>query len=189
MPENPYQSPATNDRAIGVNSGSREDLRSVAKYQRGIMLSILGYIILVGAQFAVPDSLKIVLGLALLAVGLAGTVFVFLLAMKVYSTGTGVLLGILTLVPCLGLIMLLIVNGKATKVLRRTASRSESWGPIRRRFKSPLERGKSAQHNRNAGAVVAVDQIAMKASISRTARARRALVAKADGRCRTRAAP
>ena len=119
MPENPYQAPATNARAIGVNSGSREDLRAVAKYQHGIMLCILGQIILAIGRIAAPDSLQLVLTLVLLAVGLAGTVFVFMLAMKVYSTGTGVLLGILTLIPCLGLIILLIVNGKATKVLRQ----------------------------------------------------------------------
>jgi hypothetical protein len=44
---------------------------------------------------------------------------VFLLAIKVYSTGVGVLLGILTLVPCIGLIVLLIVNGKATGILKQ----------------------------------------------------------------------
>jgi hypothetical protein len=40
------------------------------------------------------------------------------LAIKIYSIVVGVLLGILTFVPCLGLVMLLLVNGKATNILK-----------------------------------------------------------------------
>jgi len=43
-------------------------------------------------------------------VGLAGTVFIFLLAIKLYSTGLGVLFGLLTFIPCIGLIVLLVVE-------------------------------------------------------------------------------
>jgi hypothetical protein len=70
-------------------------------------------------QFAVPAELGFIIGLGVLVVGLVGTVFVFLLAIKVYNTGVGVLLGILTLVPCIGLFVLLVVNGKATGVLKQ----------------------------------------------------------------------
>jgi len=52
-------------------------------------------------------------------VGIVGAVCVFLLAIKVYGTGLGILLGILSLVPCVGLVILLIVNGKATGVLKQ----------------------------------------------------------------------
>jgi len=45
-------------------------------------------------------------------------VFVFLLATKLYGTALGVLLGILTIIPLVGLIILLIVNAKAIKILR-----------------------------------------------------------------------
>jgi ABC-type enterochelin transport system permease subunit len=54
-----------------------------------------------------------------LFIGLAGTVFVFLLAIKVYSTVVGVLLGFLALIPFIGLLVLLIVNGKATRTLKQ----------------------------------------------------------------------
>ena len=50
---------------------------------------------------------------------LVGMVFVFLLAIKVYSTGIGVLLGILALIPCIGLLVLLVVNIKATGILKK----------------------------------------------------------------------
>jgi hypothetical protein len=119
MSQNPYQAPAAGLGAVGVNSGSREDLRSVAKYQRGVMTCILGYLICVALQFVLPDNLKLILALAGAAVSILGTVFVFMLAIKIYSTGMGILLGILTLIPCLGLIILLVVNARATKVLRQ----------------------------------------------------------------------
>jgi hypothetical protein len=38
--------------------------------------------------------------------------------MKVYNTALGVLLGLLTFVPCINLIVLLVVNSKATSVLQ-----------------------------------------------------------------------
>jgi len=119
MSENPYQSPSAEPQVVGVNSGSREDLRSVAKYQKGILVCILIYLVAVIGQFAVPEEVRAIIGLGVLGVGLVGTVFVFLLAIKVYNTVVGVLLGILTLVPCIGLIVLLVVNGKATAVLKQ----------------------------------------------------------------------
>lgn len=54
---------------------------------------------------------------------IVATVFVFLLSIKVYGTGLGIVLGVLTLIPCVGLIVLLVVNGKATSVLSRNGIR------------------------------------------------------------------
>ncbi len=97
----------------------RADLRSIAIYQKGILVCILIYLIAVAAQFAVPRELRLILVIGVLGVVIAATVFVFLLSIKVYSTGVGVLLAILTLIPLIGLIVLLVINGKATGVLRR----------------------------------------------------------------------
>lgn len=119
MSDNPYQSPMTDVHATGVRSGKREDLKSVAMYQKGILVCILIYIIAMVCQFAIPLQLRMLLGLGIVALGLAGTAFVFLLAMKVYHPAVGVLLGILTLIPCLGLLVLLMVNGKATSILKQ----------------------------------------------------------------------
>ena len=41
-----------------------------------------------------------------------------MLAIAIYNTAMGIVLSILTLVPLVGLIILLIVNGKATGILR-----------------------------------------------------------------------
>jgi hypothetical protein len=119
MSDNPYQPPSAAAQVVGVKSGSREDLKSVAQFQKGILVCILIYLCAVVFQFALPAELRLFLGLGIRVVGLAGTVFVFLLAIKVYSTGVGILLGILTIIPCVGLIVLLIVNGKATAILKQ----------------------------------------------------------------------
>jgi hypothetical protein len=118
MSENPYQSPGTVSRAVGVLSGKHEDLRSVAYYQKGILVCILIYVSAFILGVFLPPGARPLVQIGVLGVGLAGTVFVFLLAMKVYGTALGIVLGILTLIPCVGLITLLIVNGKATSVLR-----------------------------------------------------------------------
>lgn len=128
MSENPYQPPLATSPVVGVLSGTREDLRSVAKYQKGIILCIAVYLIAVIGQFLVPPDLRPFIGFIVLAVGLAGAVFVFLLAIKVYGTGLGILLGILSLVPLLGLVVLLIVNGKATGLLKQNGVKVGLFG-------------------------------------------------------------
>jgi hypothetical protein len=126
--ENPFRSPT----AVGVRSGTREDLFKVAKYQRGVLFCLLFQILIwagsvvlslgIGAPEpdaeAMPAIGQLLMSLALVVVSLTGVVFVFLLAINVYSTGVGVLLGILSFIPCIGLLVLLSVNGKATSVLR-----------------------------------------------------------------------
>ena len=119
MTDNPYQSPQSTSQVTGVLSGSRDDLRNVAKFQKGILVCILIYLIAIIGQFALPPDLRPLVGLGVLLVGLVGAVFVFLLAMKTYGTGLGILLGILSLVPLIGLIILLVVNGRATNILKQ----------------------------------------------------------------------
>ncbi len=123
MTDNPYEPPPAGASVRGVLSGRREDLASVAKYQKGILVCILAYFALVACQFALPPELRLILVLGASALGITSTVFVFLLAIKVYGTGAGIVLGILTLVPCVGLIVLLLVNGKATAILKENGIR------------------------------------------------------------------
>jgi hypothetical protein len=116
---NPYQSPSSAGSAVGVLSGKREDLKNVAKYQKGILVCILIYLIAVLSSLLLPADIRQFVGFGVILVGLVGTVFVFLLAMKVYGIPIGILLGILAMVPCVGLIVLLMINGKATSVLKQ----------------------------------------------------------------------
>jgi hypothetical protein len=118
MSYNPFEAPASNSRVVGIVSGSREDLLKVAKYQKGILVCILVYILAVAGQFALPPQIRPLVGLGVLVVGLIAAVFTILLAMKTHGTVLGIILGVLCLVPILGLLILLLVNQKATTVLQ-----------------------------------------------------------------------
>lgn len=118
MSYNPFEAPASNSRVVGIVSGSREDLLKVAKYQKGILVCILVYILAVAGQFALPPQIRPLVGLGVLVVGLIAAVFTIRLAMKTHGTVLGIILGLLCLLPILGLLILLLVNQKATTVLQ-----------------------------------------------------------------------
>jgi len=129
LSENPYEAPKSSSQgAVGVLSGKREDLRSVATYQKGIIICIAIYLFSVIAQFAVPIEFRLFVSLGVMFVGLIGAVFVFLLAIKVYGTALGILYGILCLIPCIGLIVLLIVNSRATNILKQNGIKVGLFG-------------------------------------------------------------
>ena len=118
------------DEDDGFPQPDREYLRGVAGSQRGIIFCILGQLALLPLQFvlgSLPPESELAARIALvsiyLAVAITAAVFLFQLALKVYSTGVGVLLGILTLVPVVGLIVLMVINQKATAILKNAGVR------------------------------------------------------------------
>ena len=98
---------------------SREQIRVIAGRQKMLCVCLLAYIIAFILFFVSPGGLTRVFGLIGFAASVAAMVCVFLLATKLYGTGLGIVLGILTLIPLVGVIILLIVNGKATGILRK----------------------------------------------------------------------
>lgn len=111
--------------------GKKGKLKSIASAQRNLLicifLQIVTYIglIVMGQIGQGSDDSRPVIGLValialavLLAAGVGGLIYTFLLASKLYNTGLGILLAILTLVPCLGLLILVMVNQKATAMLQ-----------------------------------------------------------------------
>jgi hypothetical protein len=119
MEENPYAPPRASDRIVGVKSGRREDLKAVAVAQKSILVCILLYFVAIISQFLVPVEYRLYVLFGVLVIGLVATVSVFLLAIRVYSTAMGIALGIGTFIPCLGLVILLMINGKATAILKQ----------------------------------------------------------------------
>ena len=130
MAENPYAAPA---EAVGVKSRKLADLIAIARYQKWLIYCIvfqallfMGPSILQQSLAALPPSLVAMgmVGVALaqllvLAVGCASVIF---LSVKVYPLWLGFLLGIVALVPCLGLLVLLLANARATHILRRNGA-------------------------------------------------------------------
>lgn len=113
--ESPTSSVAHDVDDVNVD---RADVRGIAIYQKGILVFILIYFILVIAQFGIPAELRPIVGIGVHGLGVVAAVFVFMLAIKVYSLPVGILMAIITLIPLVGLITLLIINGKATSMLQ-----------------------------------------------------------------------
>lgn len=118
MAENPYQAPPTDDTSAAPTR-NREDLRRVARAQKGVLMCILFYLIALIGRFVFPAELQILIGIGVVLVGFVGAIFVFILAMRVYGTVFGIVLGLLSLIPLINLLVLLMVNGKATSILKQ----------------------------------------------------------------------
>jgi len=97
---------------------SREELRKIARYQKIVIYCVLVYLLLVAAFFRAPEPLKPLLSLAGLAMNVLSAVFVWLLAFRLYSTAGAIFIGIMTLIPLVGLGALLVINSAATSELR-----------------------------------------------------------------------
>jgi hypothetical protein len=115
----------------------RNDLRTIALRQKTVMYCILGYFPLAVAIFALPPESLRVVGLLAIGVTLTMAAFVFMLSLAVYSTGIGIVLGIFTLIPVLGLIPLVIINEKATNILRAHGIRVGLMGADSRHIPGP----------------------------------------------------
>ncbi len=110
--------------------GKKARMAAIASSQRNLIICILIQIVLYIAtardRYRATDRTRsrtrspCIVALGLIAAGIAGTVFTFMLTMKIYSTAMGVILGLLTLVPCIGFLVLLSVNSSATKLLRES---------------------------------------------------------------------
>jgi hypothetical protein len=96
-----------------------EGLRSIAFYQRMILICILVYLTFAIGMFFVPPVLRIVFVVVFGLSAITAAVFVFFLSIRVYGIALGIILGICTLIPWAGLLVLLIINGRATAELTR----------------------------------------------------------------------
>jgi len=121
---NPYQSPQVGSPIVSSFAGgdSREYLRDVARRQRKVLLAVgLNFLVnIIAAAANASESAPLILGMAVLAIGVAifSMVAMFQLANRVYGMGAAIVCTILMLVPCISLITLLVVNQKATSILQ-----------------------------------------------------------------------
>ncbi|GAB4151700.1 MAG: hypothetical protein Tsb009_27210 [Planctomycetaceae bacterium] len=104
------------DRDQNINE---DVLREIAIYQKGVLITVALYIVAIvvnsGLKFHFSFPVAILLLISLLGIG---AVFTFLLSTRVYGFRDGLILGIFTLIPIVGLVILLVVNSKATKLLK-----------------------------------------------------------------------
>jgi len=123
---NPYQSPQAEGGPVQPTR-SREYLRAVASNQRGVLYCLLGQLVLHIAVQAFPMldgsnaqaiATALVIAVGALAIVIAGGVFCYRLAAKLGTRSGAVLYTCFSLIPCVGLAVLALLNLKATSVLR-----------------------------------------------------------------------
>lgn len=105
--------------ALGYAPPQRNDLRMIAIRQKGVIWCLLGYLGAIALQWVLTPELAVLGAVAAVAASVTAAVFVFMLAITLYGAGAGIALGIVTLIPLVGLIVLLVINGKATRELRQ----------------------------------------------------------------------
>jgi hypothetical protein len=120
---NPYQSPQFAEPVSPQGEPvDREKMRRVAKYQQWVLYALLANIVL-NIMAMSTRGVDPAVGLALAALALvvvAITMFaVFRLTNELYNMVAAVCCAILMIVPCVSLLTLLIVNGRATTFLQQ----------------------------------------------------------------------
>ncbi len=123
-------------KTSGPGSGN-EELRQIASFQRGVIFSILIQILANVVYYSTAKAIPIlalVSGLVALVGLIAGVVFAILVATRVYSKGMGIFLGLLTIIPCLNLVILLIINQAATKRLTENGIKVGFFGASMSQF-------------------------------------------------------
>jgi chromate transport protein ChrA len=95
----------------------------VARYQKGILVCLLIQLALYAGYVAGPLQFQTFAAMGVVLATLASIVFVFMLVSKIQDTTLGVVMAIATLIPCIGLLVLLLVNQSATKELRKEGIR------------------------------------------------------------------
>ena len=94
------------------------ELYSIAVRQRHLLLSILGYLLAIVAQFTCPSEYEAFCATAGITISVVAAVCLFRLARKFHSVAGCVVLAILTLIPFLGLGALVLVDSRATSILK-----------------------------------------------------------------------
>lgn len=97
---------------------TRHELRRIAARQRGVLVSIFGYVLTLLAQFVLPPEYELVCIVAGIAIAIGAAVCVFLLGRMFHSPVVSVLLVILTLIPLVGLCILMVVDRRASGILK-----------------------------------------------------------------------
>lgn len=123
--QSPYQPPQ--ETGVVESSGQRDAVRRVARYQRWVIFALLFNIgvnvLSLAVSFAQLPIPSIVILVLALAGGLFAIIAIFQLAKELSGPGLGVFCAILMIMPCISLLVLLIINQKATTFLQNNGVR------------------------------------------------------------------
>ena len=104
-----------------------DELRRIVRYQRWLIAVVLAQLALWGGFIGLvalangrigEDAMRFPVALTFILGGVGG-IFVFLLAWELRGAFGAVVFGLATVIPCMGLIVLTLVNGYAAAELRK----------------------------------------------------------------------
>lgn len=115
MDQNPYAPPSPASEAV-----DHSRVFAVARHQRALNLCMLAYVACVVSFKVAPEGpARTLVAFASIFLLVLAAVFVVLLASKLYSTAFAIVVGLLTLVPCGGIIYAAYLSSQASALLRR----------------------------------------------------------------------
>jgi hypothetical protein len=129
---NPYQPPHAGQAPYQQGYGpmmpppaERERLMRIASDQRMINFIVLAYFATSMLSTSARESAVMQLLVGVIAVGvvISGVVFAVRMASALHGTGIAILCAVLLFVPCVGLLVLLVLNSQATRELRKVGLR------------------------------------------------------------------
>lgn len=109
-------------RATAGNPAARiptqQELRTIAIYQKCVQVAALVYLLMVVVVVASGDALEAFAPTIFLCAALVAAISNLLLANKLFGLMQAIAIGIFSLIPIIGLLLLLKVNGTATWLFR-----------------------------------------------------------------------
>jgi len=101
------------------NQRTTDDLNKIAAGQKILMAAIAIYFVVVFSLILLRGSFPPLAGLLIPAAAVAANVALLVAAARIYGGAVALLLFLLSFIPVAGLIILLSINSKATKVLKQ----------------------------------------------------------------------
>jgi hypothetical protein len=115
MDPNPYAPPSPAGETL---ADSR--VFAVARHQRRLNRCVLAYLACVAAFKVAPEGpARTAAAFGSVLVMVLAAVFAVMLASRLYSTLTAIVVGVMTLVPCGGIVGAVYLSSQATALLRR----------------------------------------------------------------------
>ena len=111
------------DNNNNETESDKSTLVLIAKRQRTLLIVFFIYILVVGASSAVTPDLKPLVQLLILPIMVLIIIFTARLSFKLYGKIGASILTLLSIIPLINLIVVLIVNSKASKLIKKNGFR------------------------------------------------------------------
>ena len=115
--KNIYETPKA-ELSIEKGSDGSDEILVIAKRQKALLYTLLVYLLVSGASGGVNPEIKPLLQLVAIPVMIAIVIFTARLCLKLYGKAGAIFMIVLSIIPLVNLIIILIANSKANKLIK-----------------------------------------------------------------------